>query len=116
MPYTRHAAAAAGQPCQTNKNPKESPTAKTTLRSDQPRHPMVRRRATVGQTRLVIGPSDAAYPFCAGRVAVPAIGCRKLLPQHVGIVGFTSNRQMLSDHIGFIAVGPQVDEEEQTES
>jgi len=31
---------------------KESPTAKTTLRSDQPRHPMVRRRATVGQTRL----------------------------------------------------------------
>ncbi len=29
----------------------ESPTAKTTLRSDQPRHPMVRRRATVGQTR-----------------------------------------------------------------
>jgi transposase len=31
--------------------PQESPTAKTTLRSDQPRHPMVRRRATVGQTR-----------------------------------------------------------------
>ena len=31
---------------------KESPTAKTTLRSDQPRHPMVRRRATVGQTEL----------------------------------------------------------------
>ena len=31
---------------------KESQTAKTTLRSDQPRHPMVRRRATVGQTRL----------------------------------------------------------------
>jgi transposase len=31
---------------------KESPTAKTTLRSDQPRHPMVRRRATVSQTRL----------------------------------------------------------------
>jgi transposase len=30
---------------------KESPTAKTTLRSNQPRHPMVRRRATVGQTR-----------------------------------------------------------------
>jgi transposase len=30
----------------------ESPTAKTTLRSDQPRHPMVRRRATVGQTRM----------------------------------------------------------------
>jgi transposase len=30
---------------------KESPTVKTTLRSDQPRHPMVRRRATVGQTR-----------------------------------------------------------------
>lgn len=29
----------------------ESPTAKTTLRSNQPRHPMVRRRATVGQTR-----------------------------------------------------------------
>ena len=32
--------------------PKEIPTAKTALRSDQPRHPMVRRRATVGQTRL----------------------------------------------------------------
>jgi hypothetical protein len=32
--------------------PEESPTAKTTLRSDQPRHPMVRRRATVGQTRV----------------------------------------------------------------
>jgi transposase len=31
--------------------PQESPTAKTTLRSDQPRHPMVRRRETVGQTR-----------------------------------------------------------------
>jgi transposase len=31
--------------------PKESPMAQTTLRSDQPRHPMVRRRATVGQTR-----------------------------------------------------------------
>lgn len=31
---------------------KESRTAKTTLRSDQPRHPMVRRRETVGQTRL----------------------------------------------------------------
>jgi transposase len=30
----------------------ESPTVKTTLRSDQPRHPMVRRRETVGQTRL----------------------------------------------------------------
>jgi transposase len=28
------------------------PTAKTTLRSDQPRPPMVRRRKTVGQTRL----------------------------------------------------------------
>jgi transposase len=36
-----------GQP-----EPKNSPTAKTTLRSDQPRHPMVRRRATVGQTRV----------------------------------------------------------------
>lgn len=32
--------------------PKESPTATTTLRSNQPRHPMVRRRATGGQTRL----------------------------------------------------------------
>lgn len=31
--------------------PQDSPTAQTTLRSDQPRHPMVRRRATVGQTR-----------------------------------------------------------------
>ena len=31
---------------------KERPTAKTTLRSNQPRHPMVRRRATVGQTRM----------------------------------------------------------------
>ena len=31
--------------------PQESPMAKTTLRSDQPRHPMVRRRETVGQTR-----------------------------------------------------------------
>lgn len=31
--------------------PEESLTAETTLRSDQPRHPMVRRRATVGQTR-----------------------------------------------------------------
>jgi transposase len=30
----------------------ESPTTKTTLRSNQPRPPMVRRRATVGQTRL----------------------------------------------------------------
>ena len=30
---------------------KEIPTAKTTLRSNQPRHPMVRRRATAGQTR-----------------------------------------------------------------
>ena len=30
----------------------ESPTAKTALRSNQPRHPMVRRRATVGQTRV----------------------------------------------------------------
>jgi transposase len=36
-----------GQP-----EPKEPPTAKTALRSDQPRHPMVRRRATAGQTRL----------------------------------------------------------------
>jgi transposase len=34
------------------RQPKECPTAKTTLRSDQPRRPMVRRRATVGQTRL----------------------------------------------------------------
>jgi len=32
--------------------PKEPPTAKTTLRSNQPRHPMVRRRATAGQTRM----------------------------------------------------------------
>jgi transposase len=32
--------------------PQESPTAKTTLRSNQPRHPMVRRRATAGQTRV----------------------------------------------------------------
>lgn len=31
---------------------KETSTMKTTLRSDQPRPPMVRRRATVGQTRL----------------------------------------------------------------
>ena len=31
---------------------KESLTAQTTLRSNQPRPPMVRRRATVGQTRL----------------------------------------------------------------
>jgi hypothetical protein len=31
---------------------KETMNVKTTLRSDQPRHPMVRRRATVGQTRL----------------------------------------------------------------
>jgi hypothetical protein len=34
-----------------SRQPKESPTMKTTLRSDQPRHPMVRRRETVGQTR-----------------------------------------------------------------
>ena len=34
------------------RQPKETPTAKTTLRSDQPRHPMVRRRETAGQTRL----------------------------------------------------------------
>ncbi len=62
---------------------------------------------------LVIGPSDAAYPFCAGRVACTARNAgRKRLPQHVGIVGFTPNREMLSDHIGFTAVGPQVDEEE----
>jgi transposase len=32
--------------------PKESSTAQTTLRSNQSRHPMVRRRATVGQTRM----------------------------------------------------------------
>ena len=31
--------------------PKERTTAETTLRSNQPRHPMVRRRATAGQTR-----------------------------------------------------------------
>jgi transposase len=31
--------------------PQESSTAETTLRSGQPRHPMVRRRETVGQTR-----------------------------------------------------------------
>jgi len=36
---------------QGQREPKEPPTAKTALRSDQPRHPMVRRRATVGQTR-----------------------------------------------------------------
>jgi transposase len=30
--------------------PQESSTAQTTLRSDQPRHPMVRRRETAGQT------------------------------------------------------------------
>jgi transposase len=34
------------------RSPKETSTMKTTLRSDQPRPPMVRRRATVGQTRL----------------------------------------------------------------
>jgi transposase len=34
------------------RQPKETLTVKTTLRSDQPRPPMVRRRATVGQTRL----------------------------------------------------------------
>ena len=34
------------------RQPKETMTVKTTLRSDQPRPPMVRRRATVGQTRL----------------------------------------------------------------
>ena len=33
------------------RQPQESSTVTTTLRSDQPRHPMVRRRATVGQTR-----------------------------------------------------------------
>jgi transposase len=32
--------------------PKERTTAKTTLRSNQPRHPMVRRRATAGQALL----------------------------------------------------------------
>jgi transposase len=32
--------------------PQKSPTAKTTSRSNQPRHPMVRRRATGGQTRV----------------------------------------------------------------
>jgi transposase len=32
--------------------PKEGPTVKTTLRSNQPRPPMVRRRATAGQTRM----------------------------------------------------------------
>jgi transposase len=34
------------------RQPKETSTVKTTLRSDQPRPPMVRRRATAGQTRL----------------------------------------------------------------
>jgi len=34
------------------RQPQETLTVKTTLRSDQPRPPMVRRRATVGQTRL----------------------------------------------------------------
>ena len=37
---------------QRRQPPQESTTAKTTLRSDQPRHPMVRRRGTAGQTRL----------------------------------------------------------------
>jgi transposase len=37
---------------QEQPEPKESATAETTLRSNQPRHPMVRRRATVGQTLL----------------------------------------------------------------
>jgi transposase len=36
---------------QGRQSPQESRTAKTTLRSDQPRHPMVRRRETAGQTR-----------------------------------------------------------------
>ena len=37
---------------EARRQPKETLTVKTTLRSDQPRPPMVRRRATVGQTRL----------------------------------------------------------------
>jgi transposase len=51
VPYTDTPPPRPGSP-QRRVESKECPTAKTTLRSDQPRHPMVRRRATVGQTRL----------------------------------------------------------------
>jgi len=95
---------------------KESPTAKTTLRSDQPRHPMVRRRATVGQTLKygpppgnrrpdpqVIGPFDAAYPFCAGRVVVALATDQRQTSAAAPTrrdSWFYANREMLSDHTG----------------
>ena len=51
VPYTDDPAPRPGSR-HGQRTPKESPTAKTTLRSDQPRHPMVRRRPpAVGQTR-----------------------------------------------------------------
>ena len=48
----RFAVAAARQPRRATSTQEETLTVKTTLHSDQPRPPMVRRRATVGQTRL----------------------------------------------------------------
>ena len=52
LPYTDVPPPRPGNRAQ-KRNPKESPPAQTTLRPDQPRHPMVRRRPkAVGQTRL----------------------------------------------------------------
>jgi transposase len=51
VPYTDTPPPRPGS-CEGRLEPKETATAKTTLRSNQPRHPMVRRRATAGQTRL----------------------------------------------------------------
>jgi transposase len=51
VPYTDNPPPRPGSP-DGQPNPQELQTAKTTLRSDQPRHPMVRRRpSAVGQTR-----------------------------------------------------------------
>ena len=51
VPYTETPSPRPGSR-QRRPSPQEFATMKTTLRSDQPRHPMVRRRDTAGQTRL----------------------------------------------------------------
>ena len=65
----RYAAAAAGQPCRASVKPKETPTAKTTLRLGPAPSPYGPPPGNRRPDPFVIGPSDAAYPFCAGRVA-----------------------------------------------
>ncbi len=87
-------------------NPRRQLRVKQAMRSDQPRAlygPLPANGRRPGST--VIGPFDAAYPFCAEWILLRPCQGRKRLPQHVGIIGFLQTAKCREVNSGLPQLG-----------